>query len=154
MLTEIGFVDIEIGPPVDTFGDARGEANARTFEVYGYAFLARKPHTAPSSLDSPAEPDRSMVSTQEQDARDRFADRYREERVDVVREIEQRVIGGDWGANGYTTIAQADDLADRLRLRQWPTCCSTSAPAAAGPGSTWPRPRDARCRSPTSPSKV
>jgi len=43
MLTEIGFVDIEIGPPVDTFGDARGEANARTFEVYGYAFLARKP---------------------------------------------------------------------------------------------------------------
>jgi hypothetical protein len=35
--------DIEIGPPVDTFGGARGEANARTFEVYGYAFLARKP---------------------------------------------------------------------------------------------------------------
>ena len=43
MLTEIGFVDIEIGQPVDTFGDAHGEANARTFEVYGYAFLARKP---------------------------------------------------------------------------------------------------------------
>jgi hypothetical protein len=45
MLTEIGFVDVEIGPPVDTFGGARGEANARTFEVYGYAFLARKPDT-------------------------------------------------------------------------------------------------------------
>ena len=45
MLTEIGFVDIEIGPPVDTFGDARGEANARTFEVYGYAFLAHKPRS-------------------------------------------------------------------------------------------------------------
>ena len=59
-----------------------------------------------------------MVSTQEKEARERFADRYREERVDVVREIEQRVIGGDWGANGYTTIAQADDLADRLRLRR------------------------------------
>ena len=43
MLTEVGFVDIEIGPPVDTFGAAGGEANARTFEVYGYAFLARKP---------------------------------------------------------------------------------------------------------------
>ena len=43
MLEEIGFVDIVIGPPVDTFGGARGEANARTFEVYGYAFLARKP---------------------------------------------------------------------------------------------------------------
>ena len=58
-----------------------------------------------------------MVSTQEREARDRFANRYREERVDVVRGVEQRVIGGDWGANGYTTIAQADDLADRLRLR-------------------------------------
>ena len=43
MLTEIGFEDVAIGPPVDTFGGARGEANARTFEVYGYAFLARKP---------------------------------------------------------------------------------------------------------------
>ena len=45
MLTEVGFVDVEIGPAVDTFGGARGEANARTFEVYGYAFLARKPET-------------------------------------------------------------------------------------------------------------
>jgi hypothetical protein len=43
MLEESGFVDVVIGPPVDTFGGARGEANARTFEVYGYAFLARKP---------------------------------------------------------------------------------------------------------------
>jgi hypothetical protein len=44
MLTEVGFIDVEIGPPVDTFGGAAGEANARTFEVYGYAFLARKLH--------------------------------------------------------------------------------------------------------------
>lgn len=58
-----------------------------------------------------------MVTSKEQEARDRFAGRYREERVDVVREIERRVIGGDWGANGYTTIAQADGLADRLGLR-------------------------------------
>ena len=43
MLTEVGFVDVEIGPAVDTFGGARGEGNARTFEVYGYAFVARKP---------------------------------------------------------------------------------------------------------------
>ena len=43
MLIEIGFVDIAIGPPADTFGGAAGEANARNFEVYGYAFLARKP---------------------------------------------------------------------------------------------------------------
>jgi hypothetical protein len=43
MLTEVGFVDVEIGNPVDTFGGATGEANARTFEVYGYAFVAHKP---------------------------------------------------------------------------------------------------------------
>jgi hypothetical protein len=43
MLTEVGFIDIEIGPPVDTFGGATGETNARTFQVYGHAFLAHKP---------------------------------------------------------------------------------------------------------------
>lgn len=43
MMTDIGFVDVAIGPPVDTFSGASGEKNARRFEVYGYAFLARKP---------------------------------------------------------------------------------------------------------------
>ena len=43
MLEEIGFADIIIGPPVDTFGGARGEEKARAFEVFGHAFLARKP---------------------------------------------------------------------------------------------------------------
>ena len=43
MLEEIGFVDVVIGPRVDTFGGAPGEAKARAFDVYGYAFLARKP---------------------------------------------------------------------------------------------------------------
>jgi arsenite methyltransferase len=43
MLESVGFVDIEIGPAVDTFGGAGGEENARRFEVYGYAFLAWKP---------------------------------------------------------------------------------------------------------------
>jgi hypothetical protein len=42
MLEEIGFVGVEIGPPVDTFGGASGEAKARAYEVYGYAFFARK----------------------------------------------------------------------------------------------------------------
>jgi hypothetical protein len=40
MLENSGFDDVTIGPAVDTFGDATGEANARSFEVYGYAFLA------------------------------------------------------------------------------------------------------------------
>jgi len=42
MLEDSGFVDVEIGQAVDTFGDASGEPNARRFEVYGYPFLARK----------------------------------------------------------------------------------------------------------------
>jgi hypothetical protein len=43
MLHDSGFTDVAIGDPVDTFGGAQGEAKARAFEVYGYAFLARRP---------------------------------------------------------------------------------------------------------------
>ena len=43
MLEEAGFVDVTIGPAVDTFGGAGGEPNARAYDVSGYAFLARKP---------------------------------------------------------------------------------------------------------------
>jgi hypothetical protein len=43
MLLEVGFVDVEIGEPVDTFGGAGGEANARAYDVRGYAFRARRP---------------------------------------------------------------------------------------------------------------
>ena len=42
MLEDSGFHQVNIGPPVDTFGGATGEAKARSFEVYGYAFLARR----------------------------------------------------------------------------------------------------------------
>jgi hypothetical protein len=43
MMKAVGFVDVQVGPPADTFGGASGEKNARRFEVYGYPFLARKP---------------------------------------------------------------------------------------------------------------
>ena len=43
MLEGSGFVDFRVGEPVDTFGGAGGEANARAYEVFGYPFLARKP---------------------------------------------------------------------------------------------------------------
>lgn len=43
MLKETGFADIRVSSPYDTFGGARGEKNARRFEVYGYTFMARKP---------------------------------------------------------------------------------------------------------------
>ena len=57
-----------------------------------------------------------MVTRQEREANARFSQRYGEQRGDVVRAIELAVVGGDWGANGYTTIAQADRLADMLEL--------------------------------------
>lgn len=47
MLEDSGFVDVGIGPPVDTFGGAGGEDKARTYDVYGYAFLASKPNRNP-----------------------------------------------------------------------------------------------------------
>ena len=43
MLEDTGFVHVHIGDGVDTFGGAGGEANARAYQVFGYAFLARKP---------------------------------------------------------------------------------------------------------------
>ena len=43
MIVQAGFTDVVIGEAVDTFGGAHGEANARTFEVFGFAFLARRP---------------------------------------------------------------------------------------------------------------
>jgi hypothetical protein len=43
MLEDIGFLDVRIGPPVDTFRGASGEKKARQFEVFGYPFMARKP---------------------------------------------------------------------------------------------------------------
>jgi 2-polyprenyl-3-methyl-5-hydroxy-6-metoxy-1,4-benzoquinol methylase len=73
-----------------------------------------------------------MATSQEREARERFASRYGEERTGVVRLIEQRVIGSDWGANGYTTVAQADELAGWLELRPGATLLDVGA------GRGWP----------------
>jgi len=43
MIEYCGFTDVRIGPPVDTFRGASGEAKARQFEVFGYGFRALKP---------------------------------------------------------------------------------------------------------------
>ena len=42
-----------------------------------------------------------------------FAARYQVAPAEVSRQVELAVIGGDWGANGYTTMAQAGILAER-----------------------------------------
>jgi hypothetical protein len=39
MLEEVGFVDVEIGPPADVFAGGTGAENAQVYEVFGYAFL-------------------------------------------------------------------------------------------------------------------
>jgi hypothetical protein len=39
VLRGAGFVDVLVGPPVDTFGGAPGEANARKFDVFGYVMV-------------------------------------------------------------------------------------------------------------------
>jgi hypothetical protein len=44
MIEQAGFTDVVIGDAIDTFGGAGGEVNARAYEVYGYAFLARRSH--------------------------------------------------------------------------------------------------------------
>jgi hypothetical protein len=43
MLQEIGFLDVQVSKAYDVFAQARGEKNARRFEVYGYTFMACKP---------------------------------------------------------------------------------------------------------------
>ena len=43
MLEDTGFVAVRVGRPVDTFEGAGGEDKAREFDVFGYAFLARRP---------------------------------------------------------------------------------------------------------------
>jgi hypothetical protein len=66
------------------------------------------------------------------DTIERFAERYRVVPNDAARLIEQAVIGGDWGANGYTTIGQADRLATELGLEP------ESVLADIGCGRGWP----------------
>jgi ubiquinone/menaquinone biosynthesis C-methylase UbiE len=47
---------------------------------------------------------------------ERFSERYRVASNEVTRQIERTVIGGDWGANGYTTMDQADRLSHQVGL--------------------------------------
>ena len=42
MLEDSGVAQVVIGPAVDTFGGATGEPQARSFQVYGYAFIAHR----------------------------------------------------------------------------------------------------------------
>jgi ubiquinone/menaquinone biosynthesis C-methylase UbiE len=57
-----------------------------------------------------------MASRDERDARAHFEERYGIRGNRAAALLEERVIGAVWGANGYTTRAQADELHDHLAL--------------------------------------
>ena len=59
---------------------------------------------------------RGVSPTGEHESRQVFREWYGREYEGVFVEIEREVIDGDYGANGYTTRAQVDDIAARLRL--------------------------------------
>ncbi|HEX9093864.1 MAG TPA: hypothetical protein VF902_07770, partial [Coriobacteriia bacterium] len=54
----------------------------------------------------------------EQDVAATFSERYGRPGSDATRELERLVIGADFGANGYTTLSQADLIARTLDLRK------------------------------------
>ena len=58
-----------------------------------------------------------MTSRDEREALARFRGRYAIAASDTAADVEQRVLGAAWGADGYTTVDQADELARRLALR-------------------------------------
>jgi hypothetical protein len=71
----------------------------------------------------------------EAQARALFQERYRNTPSLLTRQIEQRVIGGDWGANGFTTMARPTPSPANWACRP-PTACSTWDRDGAGPGCT------------------
>jgi cyclopropane fatty-acyl-phospholipid synthase-like methyltransferase len=56
------------------------------------------------------------MNRDETEAREVFTARYAPAQQAINLQIERAVIGGDWGANGYTTIAQADEIGRLLEL--------------------------------------
>ena len=57
-----------------------------------------------------------MTTRDERDALALFRERYTAPTTDLTSQIEARVLGAAWGANGYTTVDQADELARQLAL--------------------------------------
>ena len=57
------------------------------------------------------------MTRDEREALAHFQERYAAVATPTVDGIEKQVIGAAWGANGYTTVDQADELGRRLDLR-------------------------------------
>jgi 2-polyprenyl-3-methyl-5-hydroxy-6-metoxy-1,4-benzoquinol methylase len=57
-----------------------------------------------------------MRTREEAEATQRFSARYREDKVAAGLAAEREAVGTDYGANGFTSRAEADRLLDRLAL--------------------------------------
>lgn len=73
-----------------------------------------------------------MASRDERAARTHFEERYGIAGNRAAALLEERVIGAVWGANGYTTLAQAEELHDHLALT------SNARLLDVGTGRGWP----------------
>jgi len=92
---------------------------SKLLHVHGFVAHVYPP-VASVSKDNPCPDGRGRVTTlsrDEADAGATFRERYGRPASDATRELERLVIGGDFGANGYTTVEQAELLAQRLDLR-------------------------------------
>jgi ubiquinone/menaquinone biosynthesis C-methylase UbiE len=72
------------------------------------------------------------VSRRQREIVRRFTERYGLQHGDVLDRIESKVIGETFGANGYTTKAQADSLIEALEIQ----ACHRVLDLGAGRG--WP----------------
>ena len=73
-----------------------------------------------------------MTHRDERWASEKFPERYSAGTGGVFATIEAQVIGDTWGANGYTTRAQARELGERLGLAPGKKLCDLGA------GRGWP----------------
>ena len=68
----------------------------------------------------------------EKDLKKRFEGIYERGQLPVIKDIERRVFGSDYGANSWTTRAEADDICQLLELRLGHRLLDVGA------GSGWP----------------
>ena len=74
-----------------------------------------------------------MVATREErERRTTYDARYRGDILDANLQVEREAVGSDYGNNGYTTVTQADLVADVLHLRP------TDRLLDVGAGAGWP----------------
>lgn len=58
-----------------------------------------------------------MPTREELERTDTYTARFRKEVLEAGRQTELEAVGSDYGANGYLTLAQADELMSHLELR-------------------------------------